>query len=79
MLNEPLIWSGWKLVEPERAAGGSLARTYNRLRKKYRRQRDVLDIVAADFPELIHGARDIVIPDAVLNRWVSKISADGTA
>ncbi len=79
MLNEPLIWSGWKLVEPERAAGGSLARTYNRLRKKYRRQRDVLDIVAADFPELIHGARDIVIPDTVLNRWVSKISADGTA
>lgn len=80
MSNITELWSGWKLVEPEKATGGAAARTYNRLKSKRRRQEQVLEMIAADLPSLLSGDHDVVVRDALVEKWVSAINkGEGTS
>jgi integrase len=73
-------WLGWKLIEPEKATGGAAARTYNRLKSKRRRQEQVLEMIAADLPSLLSGDHDVVVSDALVEKWVSAINkGEGTS
>lgn len=69
-----IFWSGWKLIEPEQATGGAAARTYNRLKSKRRRQEQVLEMIADDLPTLLCGDLDVVVPDPLVEKWVSVIN-----
>ena len=74
------LWPGWKLIEPEKATGGAAARTYNRLKSKRRRQEQVLEMIAADRPSLLSGDHDVVVHDALVEKWVSAINkGEGTS
>ncbi|MBQ0759006.1 MAG: site-specific integrase [Zhongshania sp.] len=74
MPNTTKLWIGWKLIEPEKAKGGAAARTYNRLKNKRRRQEQVLEMIAADLPSLLSGDHDVVVRDALIEKWVSAIN-----
>lgn len=79
MIDVANTWLGWKLVKPEKAAGGNEARTYNRLMQKYRRQQSVMEIVWRDRPELIMGESGVEVGQDEVQHWVSEVSKDGEA
>ncbi len=79
MVDERGIWSGWKLVEAEKAAGGAEARAYNRLAARRKRQKQVIELLGESRKELLEGQQGIEIGADEVERWMAMLTDDGEA